>query len=50
MFFVLFSKDSLQLSGAMKNLNKKQQLLVALRNRNSFYLTGALRSHFPEWI
>lgn len=28
---ILFSKDALQLSGAMKSLNKKQQL-VALRN------------------
>lgn len=35
-FFILFSKDALQFSGAMKNLNKQQQL-VARRNKNSFF-------------
>lgn len=35
-FFVLFSKDGVQFSGAMKNLNKQQQL-VALRNKEQCF-------------
>lgn len=36
MFFILFSKDALQFNGAMKSLNKQQQL-VALTNKEQCF-------------
>lgn len=45
-FFVLFSKDALQFSGAMKNLNKQQQL--PLETRTVFLLNWCAEVPFSK--